>query len=93
MEILRAFPWAHYTIGFATIETNDDREKEQELRSFMRERGYTFLGHAQHDDYFALRPPTGALSVFDPPLDYCIAEQTAHTTSSLVDPLRDTSSS
>ncbi len=65
---LRAFPFDEYTVLFATVETNDDPAKEHELRAFMRGRGYTFLGHAGVDDYFAWRP--AKLPAFRPPLDY-----------------------
>mmetsp|Transcript_24019 Transcript_24019/g.39731 ORF Transcript_24019/g.39731 Transcript_24019/m.39731 type:complete len:115 (-) Transcript_24019:157-501(-) len=68
MDILRAFPFEQFTILFATIETNDDVTKERELRNFMHERGYTFLGHAGTDDYFAYKPLPDYAA--DPPFDY-----------------------
>lgn len=83
MDILRAFPWDQYTVLFATIETNADASKEQELRGFMRERGMDFLGAAGNDDYYAhpsVAPPRGAgpagtgTFTFSPPLDYMDAK-------------------
>ena len=66
MEVLRAFPWHTHEVSFATIETNDDAEKEAEMRAFMAERGYTWLGHYGPDDYYAYRPTR--VPAFDPPL-------------------------
>ena len=76
MEILRAFPFDKYRIAFATIETNNDAAKEVEMRDFMCERGYAFIGHAGNDDYFACEPARRNLR-YVPPLDYY--ERTEHT--------------
>lgn len=57
MDIIRAFPFEAYTFLFATIETNNDAAKEAELRAYLKERGYTFLGHAAVDDYFCFGEP------------------------------------
>ena len=77
MEILRAFPFEQYCVRFSTIETNNDEAKERELRAFMLERGYTFLGHAGVDDYFAFATAEACPEVpfdgFDPPLEYTVA--------------------
>jgi hypothetical protein len=71
MEILRAFPFDRFRIAFSTIETNNDHAKEDELRAFMEEKGYCFVGHAGNDDYFALSgdPRVGKVA-FSPSLDY-----------------------
>ena len=79
MDVLRAFPWAEYTVALLTVETNDDAAKETELRAYMAEQGYTFLGHAADDDYFAWRPAGSAASAFHPPLDYCDPDEHATT--------------
>ena len=68
MDILEAFPFEDYTIGFATIETNNDKAKEKEIRELMLSHGYTFLGHAAVDDYFCFGEPRRR--TFGPALDY-----------------------
>ena len=67
------------TFLFATIETNNDKAKEAELRAFLVERGYTFLGHAAVDDYFChgAPPHAGSLS-FVPPLDRDVPRRLAN---------------
>ena len=79
--MLRAFPFDEYTVLFATVETNDDAPKERELRAFMRERGFAFLGHAEHDDYFAWGPSADTGGRLDPPLDYVDEAATARARS------------
>lgn len=80
LHILECFPFNEYCVRFATVETNDDAPKEQQLRSYMRGKGFAFVGHAAHDDFFAWSPathdgssvngtPKGVLP-FDPPMDY-----------------------
>ena len=68
MDILEAFPFEDYTIGFATIETNNDKAKEKEIRELMLSHGYTFLGHAAVDDYFCYGEPRRR--TFGTALDY-----------------------
>ena len=78
MEILRHWPFDEYIVRIATIETNNDRAKEDELRAFMASKGYTFLGHAAVDDYFGhsatLEMEGGEIQ---PPLDYLKASSHA----------------
>ena len=81
MEILRSFPFDEYTVLLATVETNDDPAKEAEMRAFMRGQGYTFLGHAARDDYYAYRPAESAHAAFTdflPALDYYAPGEAAY---------------
>jgi len=69
MEILRAFPFDEYRVLFATIETNNDAAKEDEMRTFMESVGHVFLGHTGNDDYYASAPINPGVA-FNPKLEY-----------------------
>lgn len=53
MDILRSFPFDKYCVKYATIETNNDKEKEKEMEEFMTQRGYKFEGHKEVDHIFS----------------------------------------
>lgn len=53
MDILKAIPFDKYCIKYATIETNNDKDKEKELEMFMKQRGYIFEGHSVVDHIFS----------------------------------------
>jgi FkbM family methyltransferase len=53
MDILKSFPFDTYCIKYATIETNNNKEKEKELEEFMRKYGYKFEGHYKTDHIFS----------------------------------------
>mgnify|MGYP003953788659 CR=1 FL=1 len=53
MNILKSFPFDKYCIRYSTIETNDDKNKETELRNFMKSKGYKFVKHEGVDDVFS----------------------------------------
>jgi FkbM family methyltransferase len=53
MDILRSFPFDKYCVKYATIETNNDKEKEKEMEEFMTQRGYKFEGHKEIDHIFS----------------------------------------
>ena len=54
MDILKSFPFDKYCIKYATIETNNEKEKEKELEEFMRKRGYKFEGPYKTDHIFSV---------------------------------------
>ena len=53
MDILKVFPFDKYCVKYATIETNNDKEKEVELEKFMSDKGYKFEGHVIVDHIFS----------------------------------------
>lgn len=53
MDILKSFPFDKYCVKYATIETNNDKEKEKEMEEFMTQRGYKFEGHKEVDHIFS----------------------------------------
>lgn len=52
MDILKIFPFDKYCIKYATIETNNDKNKEKKMESLMESKGYTFLKHKAVDHVF-----------------------------------------
>lgn len=53
MDILKSFPFDKYCVKYATIETNNDKDKEKEMEEFMAQRGYEFEGHQKVDHIFS----------------------------------------
>jgi len=53
MDILQSFPFDKYCVKYATIETNNDKDKEKEMEEFMRKRGYKFEKHEGVDHVFS----------------------------------------
>jgi FkbM family methyltransferase len=53
MDILKSFPFDKYCIKYATIETNNDKDKEKELEEFMSKHGYKYEGHYDVDHIFS----------------------------------------
>lgn len=52
MDILEIFPFDKYCIKYSTIETNNDKNKEKKMESFMKSKGYKFLTHKNVDHVF-----------------------------------------
>lgn len=53
MDVLQSFPFDQYCVRFATIETNNDKNKERELERFMASKGYKFEKHGGVDHVFS----------------------------------------
>lgn len=51
MDILKSFPFDKYCVKYATIETNNNKQKEME--EFITQRGYKFEGHKEVDHIFS----------------------------------------
>jgi len=52
MDILEIFPFDKYCVKYATIETNNDKNKEKKMESLMKSKGYEFLTHKNVDHIF-----------------------------------------
>jgi hypothetical protein len=53
MHVLQHWPFDRHCVRFMSVETNNNRAKEEELRLFLQSHGYQFAGHAGVDDFFA----------------------------------------
>jgi hypothetical protein len=53
LDVLRHWPFQRHCVRFMSVETNNNRAKEVELRQFLQERGYELVGHAGVDDFYS----------------------------------------